>query len=961
MKKSVLIMALALLVGSVSFAQPGLPGAGKKESKSDLTAKVPVDKKVIIGHLDNGFTYYIRANKKPENRVQFRLVSNAGSILENEKQLGLAHFCEHMAFNGIKGYPHNTMLSKLQEHGVEFGREINAYTSFDETVYYLNVPSDDPEMMQMGIDVLDGWAGNILFDQKEIESERGVIHEEWRGGIGHGDRLRQKTWPIMMKGSLYAERLPIGKEEIIMNFKRQEIVDFFNDWYRPDLQAIVIVGDMDSYEYAGKKGAKAMEQKVRDVFGAHPATVNPKTRPNFTIPGNKEPLIAIATDNEATSTSLQMMWKHKKAPTGTVGDYRQQLVRSLIDMMINDRFSEICEKASAPMMYAYAGYGGFLGRDLDAFTVAAAPKEGRINETAELLLQLMKQIDDHGFLQAELDRQKEELIANYTKSAKEADKTHNDSHAGEYTRNFLEGEVIPGIRQEWKYAKEFVPEISLEECNTMVKDWITDENMIFYLTANDKTPVPSEADALAIINKAKNTSTEPWVDTYKDEPLFTQELPAVKPTLTKNNSVLDYNEYTLPNGIRFIVKKTDYKADEIQFNSFSMGGTSLYDDDEVYQAQNAANFIDAAGIANFSATQLGKKLKGKNLSISPNIGTYSQGFNGSCSPQDLETTLQLLNLYYTAPRKDKETYDRLIEATLQQIKFIADNPQVEFTKTYIETMYPGNKRIVAIPSEDKIKSLNLDRMYDIFRERFSDASNMTFFFVGNISDDDVLLIAKYLNNLPCKDRNANKTYIDRDPKFADGIVHAEAVKGIEKQGMMLMVGHYGNFDDSPINRIAMSALGEAIQITTTEIVREKLGLAYSPSGSADYDIFPNKEAQWQFYIGCDPENAKAIEKACLKIIKQYKKKGPDAKTLAKVQEQMKVNRGNARQNNGFWLGQIYGSYYYGESRDFVNQYNEMVDSLTSKQLKALAAKHLSLDNYIVVTLRPVDGAVGTAE
>ena len=361
MKKTMLFaMLLMFLFGGMSFAQ--LPGSGdKKEKKSDLTAQVPLDKKIRYGKLDNGFTYYIRNNKKPENMIQFRLVSNAGSIMERDDQQGLAHFCEHMAFNGIKGYPHNTMIQKLQEHGVEFGRDINAYTSFDQTVYYVNMPSNDPEMVKMGIEILDGWAGNILFDQKEIESERGVIHEEWRGGVGHGDRLRKKTWPIMLKGSRYADRLPIGKEEVIMHFERQSIVDFFNDWYRPDLQAIVIVGDLDGFEYAGKKGDKAMEQKVKDVFSSHQFLGKEKLpRLSYEIPNNVEPLVAIATDKEATNATLEIFWKHKKAHNGTVGDYRQMLVRSLIGMMINERFSELTQKPTAPMMYAGGGHGGFL-------------------------------------------------------------------------------------------------------------------------------------------------------------------------------------------------------------------------------------------------------------------------------------------------------------------------------------------------------------------------------------------------------------------------------------------------------------------------------------------------------------------------------------------------------------------------------------------------------------------------
>ena len=965
MRKSVLFALLLLFMGGTAFAQLNL-GADKPAKKSDLNAQVPLDKKIRYGKLENGFTYYVRNNKKPENMIQFRLVSNAGSIMERDDQQGLAHFCEHMAFNGIKGYPHNTMIQKLQEHGVEFGRDINAYTSFDQTVYYVNMPADDPEMVKMGIEILDGWAGNILFDQKEIESERGVIHEEWRGGVGHGDRLRKKTWPIMLKGSLYADRLPIGKEEVIMNFERQSIVDFFNDWYRPDLQAIVIVGDMDNYEYAGKKGAIAMEQKVKDVFSSHQFLGKEKLpRHSYQIPDNKEPLICIATDKEATSTSLALYWKHKKSPNGTIGAYRQGIVRSLISMMINERFSELCQKPTAPMMYAGGGYSGFLGREIDVFAVSASPKENRINETAELLLKVMKQIDDHGFLQAELDRQKEDLLSTYTKLAKEENKTQTNSLADEYTDHYLENSPCPGIRQEWKYAKEFMPEITLEECNAMVKTWITDENLIFYLTAPEKEgfKVTTEKEALNIIANSKNVVTEPWVDNFKDEPLFSEQLNEVTPKVTNSNKVLDYTEYTCPNGVRFIVKKTDYKADEIQISSFAFGGTSLYNDKDAYQAQNADGFIDAGGIANFSATQLSKKLKGMNLSISPYISDETQGFTGNCSPKDLETTLQLINLYYTAPRKDQEAYERNIENTVQQIKFVQDNPQVAFSLKYYQTAYPNDKRRVLIPTEEQVRSLDLEKMYTIYRERFNDASAQTFFFVGNVSDDDIKLIAKYLNNLPVNGKQKNEKFINRNPEFAKGIQHAEAVKGIEKQGMLIVTGQMNvNANElDPQTRIALQEFGDALGITTLEIIREKNGDAYSPSASVSYELMPEGQVSWMFYIGCDPEKAQKIEKDCIKIMKQYMKKGCDKKTLSKVQEQMIVNRGKARQNNGFWMGQIQGSYMYNESRDYVEQYNEMVKNVTPKDIKALAKKYVNLDNYIVVTLRPEDGAVGTAD
>lgn len=609
MKKQIFILFLFLFAtAAMSFAQLG-PMTGKKEKKTDLSAKVPVDKKVRMGKLDNGITYYIRANKKPEGRVQFRLAVNAGSVMEDDDQQGLAHFCEHMAFNGTEYYPHNELINKLQAKGVQFGGHVNAWTSFDETVYYVNMPNDD-EMLEMGMKILDGWASKLLMDPKEIDAERGVIREEWRGRLGAQDRLQKQYWPIMLQGSRYAERIPIGLESVIMNFQRPVIMRFYQDWYRPDLQAVIIVGDID---------VDKIEAKVKEYFNDNKMPANPKPRPDYEVPGNKEPLVAIATDKEAPSAGIQMMWKHAKAPTGTVGDYRQMLVRNLATNMINARFEEMAEKSTAPFLYAGGGYGGFIGKHTDGFFLSCYPKDNRIEEATALLLKEMKRVDEHGFVQTELDRAKESLLEGYRKSAKELNKTQSNSFAQEYTNHFLEGEVIPGIRQEDAYAREFVPEISLDEVNNVVKDWITDENFIYILTAPEKDgyKIPSKNEVLKIVADSKKEVTEPWVDNYKEEELFTAQVNEVHPVVLSSNDILGYTEYILPNSIRFVVKKTNYKEDEIQMSSFAFGGAALYNDNEAFLVSQAADIIDEAGIGNFSSSQLNKKLQGKSIRIMP--------------------------------------------------------------------------------------------------------------------------------------------------------------------------------------------------------------------------------------------------------------------------------------------------------------------------------------------------------
>ena len=941
MKKILLILFALLVTAGVAFAQ-----TTKKES--DLSAKVPVDKKVRIGKLDNGLTYYIRANKKPENRVQFRLVTNAGSVLEDDDQQGLAHFCEHMAFNGTKHYKGNEMISELQKNGIEFGRGINAWTAFDETVYYVDLPSDKPEMVEMGFKILDGWAGKLLFTPSEIEHERGVILEEWRMGLGAQDRLRKATWPIMLKGSRYADRLPIGLEDVIRNFKRETIVRFYEDWYRPDMQAVIIVGDID---------VDQMEAKVKQYFESYAKRDNPRPRPVYNIPNNKEPLVAIATDKEATNATLMFFWKHPKAPQGTIGDYRASVVRSLINRMLSDRFRELGEKANAPFVMADAGYEGFLGRSCDAFQAYAMPKENKIEDATEMLLLELMRADQHGFLSTELERQKEEMLTNYKRMAKEASKTENVRFAQEYTDNFLEGEVIPGIMQEYKYVQEFLPTITVDEVNKLISQWITDENFVFYLTAPDQQGyrVPDQKTILDIYNRSKQAKTTPWVDNFKDEPFFTKQLPSVQPKVTKVNNALGYTEYTCPNGVRFVVKKTDYKKDQIMLRSFGYGGTSLYSDAECYLAQNAATFIDDAGIAQFNSTQLQKLLKGKTVGLSPNIAETTQGFSGSCSPDDFEFMLQYLYLFFDSPRKDKESFDKNIDQTLNQIKFLGENPQYVFIKKFYETAYPNNPRQIIIPTEQDIKRLNLDRMYSIYRERFNDASAQTYFFVGNISDDHISLIAKYLGNLPANGKQRGEKFVNHPDHYISGNARETVYKGSDNQGMLIVYGQVEGFDTNYHNRLVVSELSDAMTITALEVIREKMGGTYSPSVNIDYEIIPDQKVTWMFYIACDPDKVQVIEESINKLIDQYIKKGPDKKTLAKVQEQMINQRQTGMQENSYWMGQIYSSYYLNENRDFngdIDQYSALVKKVTAKEVKAMAAKVFNRNNYVVTILKP---------
>ena len=498
--KKVFLFLLALVCALTVFAQKG-----------DLNLNDPIkaDPNVTIGKLDNGMTYYIRRNTYPKDRVEFRLAVNAGSNQENDDQQGLAHFTEHMAFNGIEGFPSNSMVDVLRSKGVVFGADLNAYTSFDETVYMIPMPTDDPTNIDLGLKILRGWAAGLLYDNKEIDEERGVIIEEYRLGLGADDRMRKEYWPILMKDSRYADRMPIGKLDILQTFDYQVIKDFYKDWYRPDLQAVIVVGDID---------VKDVEAKIKTMFGNIPAKQNPRKKETYGIGSNADPLVAVCTDKEATGSSVMLIRKHPHSAMKTIGDFRQQLCIDLYNTMYDARFEEMTQDPKCPFLYASAGYGDFIG-NTDAYAAQASAKENRIPDALRVLLQEDFRVLKYGFLQTELDRAKEELLERYDKAAKEADKTESARFASQYINNFLRQDPIPGAKRENNYAKKLIEGITLDEINALAKNWITPENTVAIVTAPDKegVSVPSKEEILKIMNDKSLGIVDPYVDTYKDQ------------------------------------------------------------------------------------------------------------------------------------------------------------------------------------------------------------------------------------------------------------------------------------------------------------------------------------------------------------------------------------------------------------------------------------------------------------
>ena len=919
-------------------------------AQKDLNLNDPIkaDPNVTIGKLENGLTYYIRKNDYPKDRVEFRLAVNAGSNQETDAQQGLAHFTEHMAFNGIEGFPGNSMVDELRSKGVVFGADLNAYTSFDETVYMIPMPTTDPGNIDLGLKILRGWAAGLLYDNKEIDEERGVIIEEYRLGLGASDRMRKEYWPILMKDSRYADRLPIGKLDILQTFDYQTIKDFYKDWYRPDLQAVIVVGDID---------VKEIEAKIKTVFGNIPAKQNPKKKEIYGIAPNKEPLVAVCTDPEATGSQVMLIRKHQHSAMKTIGDFRQQLCIDLYNAMYDARFEEMTQDPKCPFIGASAGYGDFIG-NTDMYGSNAMAKENRINDAVTVLMQEDYRVLKHGFLQTELDRAKEELLERYDKAAKEVDKTESARFASEYINNFLRQDPIPGAKRENNYAKKLIEGITLDEINALAKGWVTDDNMVAIITAPEKegVKVPTKEEVLSILNDKSLANVEAYVDTYKDQEILEKE--TLKPGKIINIEKIEAvgaEKWTLSNGINVYVKKTDYKNDEILFSASSKGGKTLYPVKDLASADFAAEIIDRGGIAGLDYNSLMKKMKGKNVGVSPNISLLTEGFSGSSTPKDLEFFFQYLNAFFTNPRIDENAFQLVMDETKEQVKMITAQPMYKFIGKFIEAAYnydPYMKQMFSYDDE-YFAQVDFNRAVQIYKERFANPADFNFFFVGNYDEKEMKeFVELYLGSMKTdmsKKENYNLSVLKPRPdKASTQTVYA----GTEQQGWM------GMYITNPIewnyrNSIIADMIGEALDIQFVKIVREKMGDVYSPMVQMSASKLPNPEMTLMILLGCNPEKTDKLADASLKILNDFKVKGPDKKSMELIKKQMLSTRAKNIQTNRFWLGYISGKVTQDEPILNPSEYDNIVNSVTKKEMVEFMKKYFKPEIYTRADMHPV--------
>jgi zinc protease len=908
-------------------------------------APVPLDPDVIYGKLANGMTYYIRENHEPKQRAELYLTVNAGAMTEDEDQNGLAHFTEHMAFNGTKNFNKKAILNYLQSIGMKFGPEINAFTSSDETNYMLQkVPTSDPKVIDTALLILYDWAHNITFENSEIDAERGVLHEEWRTGRSAMFRMMREANKTVFKDSKYAVHDVIGNIGTIDSASYDVVKRFFADWYRPDLQAVIAVGDFNG---------KEMEKKITELFSTIPKKENERPRAYFPVPDHKETLITVQTDKEAQYPIVQVYYMHDPNPNRDMEYYRNTLKQQLFNAMLNTRLQELILSPEPPFVYGYAFYSGLV-RTKDGFVSLAVANNNELDKALKALLTENKRVLEFGFTATELDRAKNDLKRSMEQQFAEKDKLENDKYVWQYFSNFLEQEPTPGIAYDYAFTNQELPGITLEEINAQAKAWITNENRVISLMAPDKEDikVPDEQQIRGIVAAVDQETVTAYVDKVNDKPLIAVE-PVPSPVEKKGkNKTLGTTEWTFANGVKVVMKPTDFKEDEILMSAFSLGGSSLYETKDLVSAEFTTYVVEESGLGDFDKMALEKKLSGKIASVNPQIQEDAESFDGSCSAKDLETMLQLINLYFTAPRTDEVAYN----AFIKRMKAILDNKALEPESALQDTMTVllanHNPRIRPLSSA-LLSEANLKKMKSIFKTRFGDPGSFTFYFVGNIDPKTAQpLMEKYLGGLPKVTRT--ETWVDNNVRPPMGKVTREIDREMKVPKATVNLIYSGTFDYNDFqSRLNLSALCDILDVRFVETIREEQSGTYGAAVYENMDKYPYGNYTVTIFFDCDPLNATKLKDIVYQEIEKLKTDGPVDKDLKGVVEnKLKVHQENLRQNH-YWLNLIKNKDYYQSDLKEYSDYESCVNKMSRESLKAAAQKFFG-GNIVEAVLMPTN-------
>jgi len=925
-----LLIAVLLLAPAPVLAQQ--PDSGRA---------IPLDPAVRAGRLENGLSFFIRANARPEKRAELRLVVNAGSILEDDDQRGLAHVVEHMAFNGTANFQKQALVDYLESIGMRFGADLNAYTGFDETMYLLTVPTDTGTALERGIQILEDWAHQVTFDPVEIDKERGVVTEEWRLGQGAGARLRDQVFPVLFRGSRYADRLPIGTPESLSSFHRDELVRFYHDWYRPDLMAVIAVGDFDAAE---------VERLVRQRFSALRGPANPRERAAWPVEDHDETLVAVATDAEATSTSVNVYYKHDPEDGSTYGANRRSLVENLYGGMLNGRLAELARSADPPFVSAGAGNGSLV-RTQSAFSIGAGVREDQVLRGLEAVLTEVSRVARFGFTLSELEREKRDLLRYYETNFAEREKTESSQLADEYARNFLEREAVPGIAVEFDLAKSYMPGITLAEVNALSTQWLTDGNRVVVVQAPRKEgiSVPTRDAILGVFGQVESTS----ITAYEDVAAATELVasPPVPGTVVSERAFpsAGVTEWRLSNGIRVLLKPTDFKDDEILMSAVSPGGLSLVSDADYVSGQFAPTLVQLSGYGDFDITQLQKLLAGKAVSIQPSLDDRTEGVAGGASPRDLETLLELTYLTFTSPREDSIAFRSVITRFRGVLENQQASPDKAFSDTLSVTLAQHHPRVVPVTLAT-LDQIDRDRSFDIYRDRFADAGDFTFVFAGNLDLAAMRpLVEKWLASLPATGRT--ESWRDNGVRPPSGVVTKVVRRGIEPKSQTAIV-FSGPFEYSRENVQALTTMTDVLEIRLRDVLREELGGTYGVQIGHSATRDPWAQYAVTLSFGAAPERLDSLASVVFDEIDRLQMNGPDAATLQKVKETQRREHETSLRRNGHWVNRLVSAALQGIEPDQLADVPALIDGVTAGSVADAAKRWLVKDRYVRVSLLP---------
>jgi zinc protease len=949
---------LALIFAVACGGQPPAPVAARLDRGAPaprveppptdpMAAVTPLDPQIKVGHLANGLTYYVMKHGKPAHRAALWLAVDAGSVLEDDDQRGLAHFVEHMAFNGTKRFPKQDIVNYIEKIGMDFGADLNAYTSFDQTVYQLTVPTDDPAILHEGIEIIHDWAGDVTFDPAEVDKERGVVLEEWRTGRGAFERINAKQWPVMFAGSRYAERLPIGLPETLKTAKRDTIARFYKDWYRPDNMAVIAVGDFDP---------AAVEKMITERFGdlTNPNPERPRTRP--AVPHDQPTAVTIASDPEFPFTQVSIIDKLDHRPERTKGDFRRFVLENLYNEMMGARFAELELDPASPFMFAGSSTGGGAVRGGDTYVRQAQAKDGKVKEALVALVEESARVEQFGFVQTELDRAKLRALASSDQEMKEWDKVADSELADEITRNFFEQEQMGGRALEHAYTKEVLASVTLADLDHLARSWSSSTTgRVIAIAAGATSQLPSEAEVKQLVDAARTAPLVAWRDVGADKPLIAQ-LPRPG-AITKEtfDEALGATVWTLSNGIRVVVKPTTFQNDEILLDGWQKGGTSVLSDTDFGQVR-FPGLLTAMGVGDLDPPTLEKVLSGHLVNVSAGYSELAETVSGSSRPADLETMLQLAYLRMTAPRKDLRAFAAWKHDQLEWIQHRKVLPEVRFWEQ-MGTLRTNNHLRHRPQTEAMLEAVDPDKAIKVFRSRYRDFSSFTFTFVGNI-DPVVLrpLVAIYLASLP--GTGAPSQWRDIGVRFATGPVTRTILAGTEPKSHVMIDVTASDTWSLAAERDA-EILSKVLEIRLREVMREEMGGVYGVSVSASMIREPQGRRDLEISFTCDPQNVDKLEHAALGEIAQLAKDGVAEGYLAKVREQLRREHETNVKDNGWWSQALRAALWSGEDFKAMTDVDAIAARATSANVKASAHRFFDPKKVILGVMRPTRAAAPT--